>query len=316
MFDKRNSRFYGKQFYTSKNDHHRPIIVFGIEEYLLLMFLISIVAGFIGALVGLGGGILVVPALTLLFNVPIEYAIGASIVSVIGTSSGSASAYVRDKITNIRIGMFLEMGTTVGAVLGAVTTLYLAKSGLEWVVFTAFGIVLLTSAYDLYRKSRLERKSSISLVNQTPNKLANRLNLRGEYYDGALRQKFTYIATRVPGGLGIMFSAGLISGLLGIGSGALKVLGMDTMMRIPFKVSTTTSNFMMGVTAAASTGIFYIGGFVNPLIAAPVAIGVMVGAFLGTKILVRTKPTSLRLLFIAILLILGLEMLQKGINIR
>ncbi|MDG6908056.1 MAG: sulfite exporter TauE/SafE family protein [Nitrososphaerota archaeon] len=290
--------------------------MFGIEEYLLLMFLISIIAGLIGAMVGLGGGILVVPVLTLLFNVPIDYAIGASIVSVIATSSGSASAYVRDKITNIRVGMFLEIATTIGAVIGALTTLYLAKSGLEWIVFVAFGLVLLTSSYDLYRKSRLERKSTISQVNQTPNRIADRLNLKGKYYDGAMRQEYSYEATRVPQGFGVMFFAGLLSGLLGIGSGALKVLGMDTMMKLPFKVSTTTSNFMMGVTAAASTGIFYIGGFVNPIIAAPVAVGVMLGSFAGAKVLVRTRPASLRILFIFILIILGLEMLQKGLLVR
>ena len=290
--------------------------MFGIEEYLLLMFLISIVAGLIGAMVGLGGGILVVPVLTLLFNVPIDYAIGASIVSVIATSSGSASAFVRDRITNIRVGMFLEIGTTIGAVVGALTTLYLAKSGYEWVVFLAFGLVLLTSSYDLFRKSRLERKSLVSQVNQTPNAISERLNLKGKYYDGAMKQEFTYEAERVPQGLGIMFFAGLLSGLLGIGSGALKVLGMDTMMKLPFKVSTTTSNFMMGVTAAASTGIFYIGGFVNPILAAPVAIGVVLGSFGGAKVLVRTKPASLRIIFIFILIILGLQMVQKGLLLR
>ncbi|MCL4519867.1 MAG: sulfite exporter TauE/SafE family protein, partial [Thaumarchaeota archaeon] len=178
------------------------------------------------------------------------------------------------------------------------------------------GVVLLSSSYDLYRKSRQERKSLISQVIQTPNAIAEKLNLKGKYYDGAMKQEYTYEAERVPQGLGIMFFAGLLSGLLGIGSGALKVLGMDTMMKLPFKVSTTTSNFMMGVTAAASTGIFYIGGFVNPILAAPVAIGVMVGSFAGAKVLIRTKPSSLRIIFIFILLALGIEMLQKGLVLR
>jgi uncharacterized protein len=288
----------------------------GIEEYLIVMFLLSIVAGLIGSLVGLGGGILVVPILTLLFDVPIEYAIGASIVSVIATSSGSASAYIRDKITNVRVGMFLEMGTAVGAIFGAISTIFLANSGFEWVVFLAFGIALISSSYDIYRKYSAERKTHTDHINQVPNAVSDRLKLKGDYYDGALKQKFTYEATRAPQALGVMFCAGLVSGLLGIGSGALKVLGMDTVMRLPFKVSTTTSNFMMGVTAAVSSGIFYVGGFVNPLIAAPVAIGVMFGSFVGARILVRSKPSSMRLLFIVVLFVIGAEMLQKAFALR
>ncbi|MDG6995265.1 MAG: sulfite exporter TauE/SafE family protein [Nitrososphaerota archaeon] len=287
--------------------------MFGIEEYLLLMFLISILAGLIGAMVGLGGGILVVPVLTLLFNVPIDYAIGASIVSVIATSSGSASSFVRNKIANIRVGMFLEVGTATGAVVGALTTLFLAKSGLEWVVFIAFGIFLLTSSYDLYRKSRAERKSNGPHVNQIPNRISEKLNLKGKYYDSAMKKEYSYEAARAPEALGIMFFSGLLSGLLGIGSGALNVVSMDSVMKLPFKVSTTTSNFVMGVTAAASTAIFYIGGYVNPILAAPIAIGVMLGSLIGAKVLVRTKPASLRILFIIILVILGLQMLQKGL---
>ncbi len=277
------------------------------------MLLISIVAGLIGSLVGIGGGILIVPVLTILYGVPIEYAIGASIVSVIATSSGAASAYVKDKITNLRVGMFLEIATTTGAIVGAVTTLFLIKSGLSWIVFIVFGSVLITSSYDLYRKSRIEKKLSKADVNVTPNKLADGLKLKGAYYDSVLKEEIKYEATNVTGGLGVMFCAGLISGLLGIGSGALKVLGMDTLMKLPFKVSTTTSNFMIGVTAAASTGIFYIGGFVNPILAGPVAIGVVLGSFIGTKVLVRSRPSSLRLVFIFVLVALGIEMFQRGV---
>ncbi|MHB2037299.1 MAG: sulfite exporter TauE/SafE family protein [Nitrososphaerales archaeon] len=277
------------------------------------MLLISIVAGLIGSLVGIGGGILIVPVLTLLFGVPIEYAIGASIVSVIATSSGSASAYVKDKITNLRVGMFLEIATSTGAIVGAVSTIFLIKSALSWIVYVVFGAVLLFSSYNLYRKSKMERRLSKADVNVTPNKLGDRLNLKGQYYDNVLKENISYEATRVPAGLTVMFCAGVISGLLGIGSGALKVLGMDTLMKLPFKVSTTTSNFMIGVTAAASTGIFYIGGFVNPIIALPVAIGVVFGSFIGTKVLVRSKPSSLRLVFIFVLVALGIEMLQRGI---
>lgn len=277
------------------------------------MLLIAMVAGLIGSLVGIGGGILIVPVLTLVYGVPIEYAIGASIVSVIATSSGAASAYVKDKITNLRVGMFLEVATSSGAIVGAVITIFLIRSDLSWIVYIVFGSVLISSSYDLYRKSKLEKKLSKADINVTPNKIADRLSLKGSYYDAVLKEDINYEATRVPWGLSIMFCAGLISGLLGIGSGALKVLGMDTMMKLPFKVSTTTSNFMIGVTAAASTGIFYIGGFVNPIIALPVAIGVVLGSFVGTKVLVRSKPSSLRLVFIFVLVALGIEMLQRGI---
>ncbi|MHB1868715.1 MAG: sulfite exporter TauE/SafE family protein [Nitrososphaerales archaeon] len=277
------------------------------------MLLISVIAGLIGSLVGIGGGVVIVPVLTLLFGIPLEYAIGASIVSVIATSSGAASAYVKDKITNLRVGMFLEMATTTGAVAGAVTTIFLIRSSLSWIVYLVFGAVLIYSSYDLYKKSKMKIKNSEADFTVTSHKFVDKLRLKGEYYDGALKEEIKYEAVNVPGGLGVMFFAGLISGLLGIGSGALKVLGMDTLMKLPFKVSTTTSNFMIGVTAAASTGIFYMSGFVNPIIAAPVAIGVVLGSFIGTKLLVRSKPTSLRIVFICVLVVLGIEMLQRGV---
>ena len=226
----------------------------GIDEYLLLMFLIAILAGLIGSMVGVGGGILVVPALTIGFGVPIEYAIGASIISTIATSSGSASAYVRDRITNLRIGMFLEMGSVLGSIFGVVTTIYFVRSGLSWIIFIVFGLVLFSSAYSVLVNARMEQRGE-SMVNTASNSLAERFRLRGEYDDKSLNEKVSYIATRVPAGFVVIFFAGLMSGLLGVGGGVLKVLGMDTMMRLPFKVSTTTSNFMIGVTATASTGI-------------------------------------------------------------
>ena len=223
----------------------------GIGEYILLMFLVAVAAGLVGSMVGVGGGILVVPALTIGFGVPIEYAIGASIISTIATSSASASAYVRDRITNLRLGMFLEIGSVLGSVVGVVATLYFVRSGLSWVIFVIFGLVLFFSAYSVVQNARIERAGE-SRVNTKPNRMAERLQLQGEYEDRSLRSTIRYVATEVPAGLGIMFFAGLLSGLLGVGGGTLKVLGMDTIMKIPFKVSTTTSNFMIGVTAAAS----------------------------------------------------------------
>lgn len=284
-----------------------------IDEYVIIMLVVSSAAGLIGSMVGIGGGIIVIPILYLGFGIPIQYAIGASIVSVIATSSGAASAYVKDKITNLRVGMFLETATSTGAIVGAISVILLIRSNSEWIVYIVFGIVLIFSALDLLRKSRKERNLSIADINTEPSRLSTKLNLKGGYYDHVLNEQINYQATNILGGLGVLFCAGVISGLLGVGSGPLKVLGMDTLMKLPFKVSTTTSNFMIGVTAAASTGIFYIGGFVNPIIAAPVAIGVVLGSYAGTKLLMRSKPSSLRLIFIAVLVIFGAEMLQRGL---
>jgi uncharacterized membrane protein YfcA len=285
--------------------------VVGIDEYLLLMFLVAILAGLIGSMVGVGGGILVVPALTIGFGVPIEYAIGVSIISTIATSSGAASAYVRDRITNLRIGMFLEIGSVIGSIVGVTATLYFVRSGLTWIIFIVFGLVLFFSAYNVFNNARTERMGE-SAVNVEPNSLAERLDLRGEYEDKSLHKTISYVATRIPAGFVVIFFAGLLSGLLGVGGGILKVLGMDTMMRLPFKVSTTTSNFMIGVTATASTGILYVSGYVNVLLAAPVALGVVVGSLAGARALVRSKPASIRVLFIAVLLLFGVEMIYMG----
>lgn len=285
----------------------------GIDEYILLMFLVAILAGLVGSMVGVGGGILVVPALTIGFGVPIEYAIGASIISTIATSSGSASAYVRDRITNLRIGMFLEIASVLGSIAGVIGTLYFVRSGLSWIIFIIFGLVLFFSAYNVVQNARMERKGE-SMVNTKPDKIAERLNLRGEYQDRSLQTTVSYAATHVPAGFVVIFFAGLLSGLLGVGGGVLKVLGMDSLMRLPFKVSTTTSNFMIGVTATASTGILYVSGYINVILAAPVALGVVVGSLVGAKVLQRSKPASLRVVFILVMLVLGAEMVIMGIS--
>ena len=255
---------------------------------------------------------LVVPALTLGFGVPIEYAIGASIISTIATSSASASAYVKDRIANLRIGMFLEVGSVLGSLVGVSATLYLVRSGLDGIIFVIFGLALFFSAHNVVQNARMERRGE-SMVNTRPDELAERLGLKGEYVDKSLHKTMPYVATRVPAGFGVIFFAGLLSGLLGVGGGTLKVLGMDTLMRLPFKVSTTTSNFMIGVTATASTGILYVSGYVNVLLAAPVALGVVVGSMAGAKVLARSKPASLRVLFVLVLVIFGAEMIAMGL---
>jgi uncharacterized membrane protein YfcA len=265
-----------------------------------LLFVTSLFAGLLGALTGLGGGVVIVPVLTLLFKVDIRYAIGASLVSVIATSSGAAVAYVREGLSNIRIGMFLEVATTLGALLGAYLTARLTS---HWIAIV-FGVVLLYSAYASFRGKEYDSSQS------KPGALATKLELDGCYPENGITKR--YCADRIPLGFGIMFGAGTLSGLLGIGSGAVKVLAMDQAMRLPFKVSTTTSNFMIGVTAAASAGIYFARGYIDPTIAMPVILGVLCGALLGTRVLVKTRPLTLKKVFSIVIVLLGCEMIYSG----
>jgi uncharacterized membrane protein YfcA len=271
-----------------------------IFEFSALVGIGSFIAGFLGALTGLGGGVVVVPMLTLLFHVDIKYAIGASLVSVIATSSGAAAAYVREGYSNIRIGMFLETATTVGAIVGAAIALHVSGSAIAIV----FGFVLLYSAY-LSSRHREEHGPQMQ-----SSRLAEKLRLPGTF--PTMQGKQSYAVTGVPAGYSLMFSAGVLSGLLGIGSGAVKVLAMDQAMKIPFKVSTTTSNFMIGVTAAASAGLYLRRGYIGPGIAVPVMLGVLAGSLLGAKVLVRARVSVLRYLFAAVIVALGIEMIFNG----
>jgi uncharacterized membrane protein YfcA len=271
--------------------------------FFALVLLGSLLAGLIGSLVGLGGGIFVVPLLTLVLGLPIQDAIGASIVSVIATSSGAAAAYVRDHITNLRVGMFLEIATTLGALTGA----FLTAIAPAPVLFVVFGLVLIVSAVPLVVKIGEELP-----VGVTSDRWARRLALASTYPDRRLGRQVSYAVTRVPAGFSLMYVAGLISGLLGIGSGTFKVLAMDTAMRLPMKVSTTTSNFMIGVTAAASAGIYFERGDINPLVAAPVALGVLAGAMIGARTLSRLSNATIRKVFVPVIILVGLEMLIRG----
>ncbi len=270
------------------------------------IFAVSLIAGVIGALAGVGGGILVVPALTLIFGVDIRLAIGASIVSVIATSSGAAAAYVRDRITDMRVGMFLELATTSGAVCGALLAAVVAPAAL----YVLLGVVLLFSAAQQVLRLGEELPP---VASASP--LAARLRLVGSYPDARLGHDVRYAAQRVPLGFVLMAGAGLVSGLLGIGSGALKVLAMDGAMRLPMKVSSATSNFMIGVTAAASAGIYLGRGDVDPTLAAPVALGVLAGATLGARVMPRLSNRSVRLVFLPVLLVVGIQTLLRGLGV-
>ena len=273
-----------------------------IAEFTSLVWMGSFLAGLLGSLTGLGGGVVIVPLLTLAFGVDIRYAIGASLVSVIATSAGAASAYVKEGYTNIRIGMFLEIATTLGALCGA----FMASRIHTSLLAVIFGIVLIHSAY---LSSRPPREDSGT---DRPDPLSTRLRLDGSFPSAEGRQ--AYHVHAVPTGFGLMFSAGTLSGLLGIGSGAVKVLAMDHFMRIPFKVSTTTSNFMIGVTAAASVGIYLNRGYVDPGLSMPVMLGVLMGAMTGARILVKARTRLLRLVFSVVILLLAVEMIYNGLT--
>ena len=275
-------------------------------ELLLFIFAGSLLAGSIGALIGLGGGILLVPLLTLVFGLPIHYAIGTSIIAVIATSSGSAAAYVRDHLTNVRVGLFLEVATTIGAVSGAFLAGLLVPSSL----FVIFGTILLVSAVPLLFKLGEELPTNVR-----NDRLANWLHLSSSYPDYRQGKEVSYQVTHTPQGLVMMYAAGVISGLLGIGSGVFKVIAMDTIMKLPLKVSTTTSNFMIGVTATASAGIYFARGDIPPLIAAPVALGVLAGAFIGSHLLMRLSNRALRMIFLPIMALIAIQMVLRGFGI-
>lgn len=270
-----------------------------ILEFSLLVWLGSFSAGLVGALTGLGGGVVIVPLLTSVFGVDIRYAIGASLVSVIATSLGSASTYINEGYANLRLGMFLEVATTIGALVGALLATHITVKILSLIL----AIVLIYSAY-LSQRPRPEQ-AEIGL----PDPLAEYLQLHGTYptADGIV----SYQVHSLPAGFSIMVVAGVLSGLLGIGSGAFKVLAMDQAMRLPFKVSTTTSNFMIGVTAAASTGVYLTRGYIDPGLSMPVMLGVLPGAFLGARILIGAKTQILRIIFSLVLVVMALKMIYN-----
>jgi uncharacterized membrane protein YfcA len=273
-----------------------------IHTVTILVLAGSFAAGLLGSLTGLGGGLIIVPMLTLLFKVDIRYAIGASLVSVIATSSGAAAAYVREGYTNVRVGILLEVGTVIGALIGAA----LAGITPTNVLAILLGVVLLVTTY-----RSLQTRSEHALLT-TPDKWAARLRLDSTYPTATGKQH--YSVANVPAGLSLMFLAGILSALLGIGSGIVKVLAMDQMMRLPFKVSTTTSNFMIGVTAAASAGVYLHRGYIDPTVALPVMLGVLGGALLGARILGRANVKWLRSLFTVVVVVMAVQMLYKGLT--
>ena len=278
---------------------------------IIQFIIIAVLAGFLGSLVGLGGGIIITPALTILFGIDIKYAIGASIIAVIATSSGSAIAFVKDHVSNMRVGMLLEVFTTAGGVVGALMAGIFSSK----LLYIFFSLILLNSFYGMLKKTGLITKVKKEEEKVENDKYADRYKLNSTYYDKATGKTVAYNVTNVPQGSLVMFGAGFASGLLGIGSGAFKVVALDSYMKLPIKVSTATSNFMMGVTATASALIYFFNGTINPAIAAPIAIGTLIGSRTGAKVMQRLDAKYIRYIFLPILLFTIINMFLKGLGV-
>ena len=278
---------------------------------IIQFIIIAVLAGFLGSLVGLGGGIIITPALTILFGIDIKYAIGASIIAVIATSSGSAIAFVKDHVSNMRVGMLLEVFTTAGGVVGALMAGIFSSK----LLYIFFSLILLNSFYGMLKKTGLITKVKKEEEKVENDKYADRYKLNSTYYDKATGKTVAYNVTNVPQGSLVMFGAGFASGLLGIGSGAFKVVALDSYMKLPIKVSTATSNFMMGVTATASALIYFFNGTINPVVAAPIAIGTLIGSRTGAKVMQRLDAKYIRYIFLPILLFTIINMFLKGLGV-
>ncbi|MBM7617804.1 putative membrane protein YfcA [Weissella uvarum] len=271
----------------------------------VIMLVTGVLAGALGSILGLGGGIIVTPVLTVFMGLDIKYAVGASIIAVIATSSGSAIAFLKDDVLNLRVAMFLEIFTTLGALLGAIMAGFFHAT----VLYFLFGALLIFQAWNMWKK--LHQTKADTMV-QTPDPLATRLELNGQYYDKQAQKTVPYYLEHVPGGAAVMFGAGIASGLLGIGSGAFKVMAMDGVMKMPLKVSSATSNLMMGVTAAASATVYFFNGTIKPTIAVPMALGIVVGSTIGSHVMQYLPAKMIRKIFIPVVLLMALQLIYKG----
>jgi uncharacterized protein len=269
------------------------------------LFCISVGASALGGALGMASGIFIVPILTMVVGVDIHVAIGAGIVSVIGCSCGSAAPFLRERLTNVRLAIVLETATTLGAASGVL----LSGAVPVPVLYAIFAIVLLVSAWQMRR-----RRAALPADGNPAQGWARRLD--AAYPDRTLGRDVAYRVDRLPAGLGLMYGAGLLSALLGIGSGVLKIPAMDTALRLPIKVSSATSNFMIGVTAAASAGAYFMRGAILPGIAGPVALGSVVGALLGARLLIFVSADKLRFFFVAVLLALAVQMSLAAVGIH
>ncbi len=280
-----------------------------IGVFLAVLFVVTILAGLVGSLAGLGGGVVVVPVLILL-GFPFVDAVGVSMITILATSTTSGAAYVHDHLTDIRIGMLLEIATVPGAFVGAVAAIYVARIGWEDALVIALGIVLLISAVGTALRNDLDTSGEAH-----PDRLSRRLGLEGAYYDVRLQREVRYRAEDTTSAFGVMFSAGVVSALFGIGAGVFKVFALEGALRLPMKVATATSNFMIGVTAAAGASLLVMAGYVNPIFAAPAALGTTVGSYVGSRILPRLHNRSVRWFFVGVVFVLGIEVLLRGFGL-
>ncbi len=276
--------------------------------YSLALLLIGIAAGVVGSFTGLGGAVIITPVLSILFGVPLEYAAGASLVSTIATSSGAAPAYIKGGITNLRIGMSLEIATTMGAIIGALFAVFVYSHNYTYILFIIFGVTVMLSIFPTLRNGGKRRKSRQDWSTK-------KFQLTGTYYDDASKKAIKYFGVRWWLGETVMVFAGIISGLLGVGSGVLKVLAMDSGMHLPIKVSTATSDFMIGVTAVTGSAVYWGLGYIKPLLVAPVIIGVLIGAYIGSRVMEEEKASKVRKVFLIILIIVSVEMILRGLGI-
>jgi uncharacterized membrane protein YfcA len=275
-----------------------------------LLVLLSVAAGLVGSLVGMGGAVVVIPALVILFGVPIPEAIGTGAITILATSTTTGAAYIRDRLSDLRIGMFLEVATVPGALIGATATVFLTKANLSDALLVALGIVLLAVL-----PGNFARRNEEAPPPSAPDVRSRAFRLSGGYVDRATGTKVTYQAAETTPALGVMFGAGVVSGMFGIGGGVFKVFALEKYLRLPMKVATATSNFMIGVTAAAGAGILFAAGYVNPLLAAPVAIGTAAGAYVGSQVLPGLRNRTIRWVFIPVVVALAVETILRGVGL-
>lgn len=280
-----------------------------VLAFAVALFAVGTVAGFLGAMTGIGGAAVIMPALSIFLGVPVQFAVGTSLVATIATSSSAASKYVQDRIADIRIGMSLEIGTTAGAIIGALLAALVYELGFSQIIFVVFGALLLVSVYVSFTRRDVHR---IDIASDNTTK---RFRMRGSYYDSAERKRVNYTGVRWFTGELVMLCAGLFSGLLGIGSGALKVLGMDSAMHLPIKVSTATSDFMIGVTAVTGSGIYWALGYVNPRLVAPVVLGVVLGAYIGSRVMEKQTNRRIAQVFMIVLIAVAIDTILKGVGV-
>jgi uncharacterized protein len=278
--------------------------------FVLLVVLTGVAAGLVGSLSGLGGAVVVIPVLVIAFGVDFPTAAGAGLMTILATSSTTGAAYLRDRLTDLRIGMFLEIATVPGAIVGASLTVVLAHANLDDALLVALGVILLAIVPLSISRRREELPSGV-----VPDGRSRSLGLTGTYHDQALDRDVSYQAASTTPAIGVMFGAGLVSGMFGIGGGVFKVLALERYLRLPMKIATATSNFMIGVTGAAGAGVLLAAGFVNPLVAAPAALGTAVGAYVGSQVLPGLRNQTVRWIFLPVVVALGVEVILQGFGL-